>query len=229
MNAWKERLSLLKYRGGLKAALFWVVKIIFRVEIHFLYAIDLTQPQVLPQSSREKPTNDGFRFLSLDTAQDLSMVPRAMIDKIGLQSGRGVEWLIKNDTSLYALVDQTSIVSQTNICRHSSIQVDSPTHLDIELALGDVFLGYLFTYPRYRGMGTARRLLKEVCEHVKRRGYSRIVTHIRSTNAPSLNTFIKCGWTRVGWIFTSTSGRLLFVHCPRKVGITVSAPALSNH
>lgn len=228
MNAWKERLSLLKYRGGLKAASFWVVKIIFRVEIHFLYAMDLTQPQVLPQSAREKPVHDGFQFLSLDTAQDLSVVPRDIMDQIGLQSGRGVEQLINNNTSIYALVDQTSIVSQTNICRSAFIQVDSPTHLDIELALGDVFLGYLFTYPRYRGMGTARRLLKEVCEHVKRRGHSRIVTHIRSTNAPSLNTFIKCGWTRVGWVFTSTSGRLLLVHCPRKVGITVSASALSD-
>ncbi|HNO75055.1 MAG TPA: GNAT family N-acetyltransferase [Nitrosomonas mobilis] len=229
MTAWKERLNLLKYRGGFKAAVFWIIKAILRIEIHFLYTIDLTKQQELSQSSRVKSENGTFRFLSLDTAQDISMAPQGLIDQIGLQSGSSVKQLIKNKTSVYAFIDQASIVSQMNICRRSVIQVDAPTYLDIKLSSGDAFLGYLFTYTQYRGMGTATLLLIEACAHMQRQGYLRIVTHIRSTNASSLNTFNKCGWSRVGWIFTSTAGRLLLTYCPQKIGITILASKRSGY
>lgn len=224
MNGWQEKLARLKSKGGLKAAAFWAIKQLFRIEIHFLYAIDLVQPHV----QRLKPTwsdsdKPAYHFISLITVQDLSLHPQALIKQLDAQSGQGVAKLIHNDTGVYALIDGTSVVSQVNISRSAVIHVDSPTNLDFCLAPGDVFLGYLFTYPQYRGMGTAVSLLKDVCKDNRQRGYSRIVTHIRSTNAASLNTFKKCGWRRVGWIMTRTSGRLLLAYSPGKARITVSA------
>jgi ribosomal protein S18 acetylase RimI-like enzyme len=224
MNGWQEKLARLKSKGGLKAAAFWAIKQFFRIEIHFLYAIDLVQQQAQePEPARDDSVRHTGHFVSLTTTQDLSLYPHALIEQLDAQSGQGVAKLIHNDTDVYALIDGTGVVSQVNISRSAVIHVDSPTNLDICLAPGDVFLGYLFTYPQYRGMGTAASLIGKVCKDIHKRGYSRIVTHIRSTNAASLNTFRKCGWPRIGWIVTSISGRLLLAYCPGKVGITVSA------
>ncbi len=151
------------------------------------------------------------------------MYPHELIEQISSQSGRNVAQLIHDNAGVYAFIDGIHAISQTNISCNPAIRVDSPTELDIYLTHGDVFLGYLFTYPHYRGTGTAASLLEAVCEDVKRRGYSRIVTHIRSTNVASLNTFNKCGWSRIGWILTSTNGHLLSTYCLRRAGITILA------
>lgn len=225
MNVWQERLALLKYRGGLKAAVFWLIKMLCRLEIHYLYAIDLTRWQASqPRLSYANPEKQEFHFISLNSAEDLAKYPRELIEQISSQSGHGAAQLVRNNAGVYALIDETSVVSQVNINRSTVVHVDSPTSLDICLAPGDVFLSYLFTYLRYRGMGTAVFLIKKVCLNLQRCGYSGIVTHIRSTNAASLNTFDKCGWSRVGWILTSTTGRLLLTRCPGKNCITVSVP-----
>ncbi|MGG7054715.1 GNAT family N-acetyltransferase [Nitrosomonas sp. ANs5] len=224
MNGWQEKLARLKSKGGFKAAVFWAVKKLFRVEVHFLYSMDLAQQQVLrPKPVRDTCAQHAFHFISLTTARDLALYPHALIEQLDSQSGQGVAKLISCDTGVYALIDGTGVVSQVNINHSAVVHVDSPTNLDICLSPGDVFLGYLFTYPLYRGMGTAACLIEKVCKDIHKRGYSRIVTHIRSTNAASLNTFRKCGWSRTGWILTSTSGRLLLTHCPRKIGISIMA------
>ncbi|MXS79220.1 GNAT family N-acetyltransferase [Nitrosomonas sp. GH22] len=222
MNAWRERLALLRYKGGFKAAAFWLIKILCRVEIYFFYATDLTRQQAsLPQPLVKKSGTETFHFISLNSTQDIAMHPHELIEQISSQSGRGVTQLIQDDASIYALIDGTQVVSQTNISHSTVIRVDSPTDLDIGLASGDVFLGYLFTRPHYRGLGAAALLLEMMCEDIKKHGYSRIVTHIRSTNVASLNTFKKCGWFKIGWIVVSTSNHLL-LRCLRKAGITVS-------
>lgn len=84
MNAWQEKLALLKYRGGLKAAAFWLIKTLCRVEIHFLYAIDLTRQQALsPRPSGKNPGKEAFHFISLNSARDLAMYPHDLIEQIG--------------------------------------------------------------------------------------------------------------------------------------------------
>ncbi|WP_160810069.1 GNAT family N-acetyltransferase [Nitrosomonas sp. HPC101] len=224
MSSWQEKLAHLKSKGGFKAAAFWAVKKLFRMEVHFLYSIDLAQQQVLrPKPVRDTGERHAFHFIGLTTAQDLALYPHALIEQLDSQSGQGVARLISSDTGVYALIEGTSVVSQVNINRSAVVHVDSPTELDIRLAPGNVFLGYLFTYPQYRGMGTAASLIGKVSQDIQKRGYSRILTHIRSTNAASLNTFRKCGWFRVGWILTSTSGRLLLTRCPHKSGISITA------
>lgn len=223
MNVWQERLALLRYKGGGKAAVFWLIKILCRVEIYFFYAADLTRQQAsLPQPLAKKSGTEAFHFIALNSTQDIAMYPHELIEQISSQSGRGVTQLIQDDAKIYALIDGTQVVSQTNISHGAIIRVDSPTDLDIGLTSGDAFLGYLFTHPHYRGLGAAALLLEMVCEDVKKYGYSRIVTHIRSTNVASLNTFKKCGWLKIGWIAVSTSNHLL-LRCLHKAGITVLA------
>lgn len=203
MSIWQERLSLLKYKGGFKAAIFWLVKILCRVEVHFFYAIDLARQQCLtsePFAGNKNHERNIFHFISLNTTRDLDIYSHELIEQINSQSGRGVSQLIREDTGVYALIQQKEVVSQTNINRCAVIHVDSPTDLDIHLKPEDVFLGYLYTHPNYRGMGAAASLLEKVCGDIKGHGYSRIVTHIRSTNVASLNTFKKCGWSSIGWI-----------------------------
>ncbi|WP_300087182.1 GNAT family N-acetyltransferase [uncultured Nitrosomonas sp.] len=229
MNNLQERLSLLKYKGGFKAALFWLAKILCRVEIHFFYAIDLTRQQSLPPSSSSKESETtSFDLISLNTPGDLTICPSGIIEQINSQSGRGVSRLIREDAGVYALVQQGQVVSQTNIDRSDVIRVDSPTLLDIDLKPGDVFLGYLYTHPNYRGMGAAALLLKKVHEVTRNHGHSRIVTHIRSTNVASLNTFKKCGWSRIGWIITSVRGRLLLTCHLSRAGVTISMVKQTN-
>ena len=224
MNSWHEKLARLKSKGGVKAAAFGIVKKLFRMEVHFLYSMDLAQQQVLGlKPVRDPCERQAFHFIALTTARDLALYPHALIEQLDSQSGQGIAKLIGSDTGVYALIDGTNIVSQVNINRSAVVHVDSPTDLDICLAPGNVFLGYLFTYPQYRSMGTAAFLIGKVSQNIQKHGYSRILTHIRSTNTASLNTFRKCGWARVGWILTSTSGRLLLTHCPHRTGISITA------
>ncbi|WP_347888623.1 GNAT family N-acetyltransferase [Nitrosomonas europaea] len=225
MNVWRERLALLRYKGGGKAAVFWLIKILCRIEIYFFYATDsdsARQQMLLPQPLAKKSGTETFQLISLNSIQDIAMHSHELIEQISSQSGRGITQLIREDTKIYALIDGTQVVSQTNISHNTIIRVDSPTDLDIELTSGDAFLGYLFTYPHYRGLGAAASLLEMVCEDVKKHGYSRIVTHIRSTNVASLNTFKKCGWLKIGWIAVSTRNHLLLRRL-HKAGITVLA------
>jgi len=219
---WQERLALLKYKGGFKAALFWLMKILLRIEVYFFYSIDLNQQQSLSSSSFGKGSKKiPYRFISLNTLRDIAIYPSETIEQINSQSGRGVSQLVHRNAGVYAFIEENQVMSQANIDRNTVIQVDSPTHLDIHLKSGDVFLGYLYTYQDYRGRGMAAALLENICENLSNCGYSRIVTHIRSTNVASLNTFRKGGWFKIGWIIISVKGHLLLTHGLSKSGITV--------
>lgn len=219
---WQERLALLKYKGGFKAALFWLMKILFRIEVYFFYSIDLNQQQSLSSSSFGKGLKKiPYRFISLNTLRDIAIYPSETIKQINSQSGRGVSQLVHRNAGVYALIEEDQVMSQANIDRNTVIQVDSPAHLNIHLKSGDVFLGYLYTYQDYRGRGMAAALLKNIRENLSNYGYLRIVTHIRSTNVASLNTFRKCRWSKIGWIIISVKGHLLLTHGLSKSGITI--------
>ncbi len=221
---WQERLSLLKYKGGFKAALFWLIKILLRVEVYFFYATDLSVRQSQkPEQSDKNPEESTFHFISLNTIQDLTACSNKLIEQIHAQSGKSVSQLIYENCGVYALAQQEQVVSQANICRNQIIQVDSPNALNIYLKPGDTFLGYLYTYSSYRGIGAAPLLLKRIRQTIYNSDYSRIVTHIRSTNVASLNTFKKSGWSSIGWIVTSLEGRLLLTHFSKKSAIKVSS------
>nr|WP_281722155.1 GNAT family N-acetyltransferase [Nitrosomonas nitrosa] len=223
MNYLADRINLALSHGGLSATAFWLLKILCRIKVHFLYAIDLANRSATSKTSTHHP---DFDFISLHTQHDIDSAPSALIAQLNEQSGLSVNRLIEQGSTVYALVDDSNIVSQLNIGWQPIITVDSPTHLTFTLSPKDAFLGYLFTYPKYRGCGAATKLVEKVCEDAAFRKYSRIVTHIRSTNAPSLNTFKKIGWKRIGWILTSTNGRLLSTRSAKKMGVHI---AKANH
>jgi GNAT superfamily N-acetyltransferase len=213
---WKERLGLLRRRGGLKAGMFWVAKKLFGVDAHFIYAIalsNMTSRTVAPKHG------NAFRTAFLHSATDVGTLKPDLIDRIEDQCGSGVARLVDSGSSVYALLDGEEIVSQLNICWNPLVRVDSPAHLEIFLKPTDGFLGYLFTHPGYRGIGAASKLVAMACTDAAGRGRRRLVTHIRATNSPSLNTFEKGGWRRIGWMLTSTSGRLLKVYVPSDAGL----------
>lgn len=223
MHLLNERINQALSRGGLSATAFWLLKMLFRIEVHFLYAFDLANRSATSKTSAHHP---DFDFISLHTQHDIDSTPPALIAQLNEQSGWSVNRLIEQGSTVYALVDDSNIVSQLNIGWQPIITVDSPTHLTFTLSPKDAFLGYLFTYPKYRGCGAATKLIEKVCEDAAYRKYSRIVTHIRSTNAPSLNTFKKISWKRIGWILTSTNGRLLRARSTKKMGVHI---AKANH
>lgn len=223
MNYLADRINLALSHGGLSATVFWLLKMLCRVKVHFLYAIDLANRSTSAKALAQHP---DFDFISLHTQHDVDSTPPALIAQLNEQSGWNVHRLIEQGSTVYALVDDSNIVSQLNIGWQPIITVDSPTHLTFTLSPKDAFLGYLFTYPKYRGCGAATKLIEKVCEDAAYRKYSRIVTHIRSTNTPSLNTFKKIGWKQIGWILTSTNGRLLSARSAKKMGIHI---AKTNH
>lgn len=217
MPIWQERLKLLKNRGSIKAVFYWLIKKIFHIDFYFFYVLDLAQWHS-PTSTR----NQSFPFLSLSTPEEIKNTNPVLIDTIGLQCGQAINKLIENRAIIYALIDKQNIVSQVNIQRKALVQVDSPTLLNFHLLPKDTFLGYLFTYAQYRGQGTAPLLLQQVCDDLQKKGISRIITHIRATNTPSLNTFEKCGWVRSGWMISTINGRILKKYISKKLGISIS-------
>lgn len=213
-SPWKERLALLRRRGGLKAAAFWLAKKLLRVDLHFIYVVYLSDRPV----SSLAPATD-FRAVLLHTLADVAALSPSLVDEIEEQSGSGVARLVESGSSIYALLDGSTVVSQLNVCWNGRLKVDTPARLDIALGPTDGFLGYLYTHPGYRGVGAASKLIALACADAAHRGQRRLFTHIRATNAPSLNTFEKGGWRRDGWMVTSTAGRLLKVHVSAGAGV----------
>ncbi len=216
----QERLKLLKNRGSMKATFYWLIKKAFCIDFYFFYMLDLSQHQYVVSTESKK--KNLFQLLSLGTPEEVHAANPTIVDTLGLQCGQGINKLIENKAIIYALIDEQNVVSQVNIQRNTIVQVDTPALLHFQLSVKDTFLGYLFTYEQYRGQGSAPLLLQRVCSDLQRKGVSRIITHIRATNSPSLNTFEKCGWTRSGWMMSTINGRLLKKFLPKKLGISVS-------
>lgn len=218
---WQEQLKLLRNRGSTKAVAYWLIKKAFRIDFFFFYVFDLTQPEQTRSVSSQQ--YHSFPFVTLSTPEEIQAANPKLIDTLGLQCGQDIDKLINDHTIIYALTDNQDVVTQVNIQRKTIMQVDTPSLLNFQLTPQDTFLGYLYTYSQYRGQGTAPILLHKVCNDLREKGYSRIITHIRATNTPSLNTFEKCGWSRSGWIISTIKGRILKKYLPKKLGIKISA------
>lgn len=223
MKLLKERIHLAISHGGLSATAYWFLKILCRIQVHFLYAIDLSDRITSPITFSE---GSNYDFISLHSQHDVEAQSPELISQLNEHSGRSVSHLLENGSTVYALVDHNELVSQLNISWKPQAAVETPTHLTFTLRPKDAFLGYLYTSPKYRGRGAARMLIGKVCEDIVRQKYSRIITHIRSTNVPSLNTFNRrTGWNRIGWILTSTNGRFLTARSSGKTGVLVAKSA----
>lgn len=86
--------------------------------------------------------------------------------------------------------------------------IDDPK-LTFNISNHDAFLGYLFTWPRFRKQGAAQYLINETKNDLANQGVRRIITHVRSTNVPSLAVFNRTGWKFDASLLVSCSGQLL--------------------
>lgn len=214
MNIWKERFNLAMSSGGLKATFFWIAKKILRKEVHFIYTCKI--------NSKNNHNKIKFHFITLHTKKDILEIHYETLKQLEKQSGMSIINLLKNNNSIYALLDENNVVSQINIYWGKHAKVDYPVNLTIHIKFDDVFVGYLFTSPHYRGRGCAKILMDMAKQDVFNFGYSRMIAHIRSTNVPSLKAFRKSGWQQSGWIITSTDGKLLTFRSTCKPELFVS-------
>lgn len=210
----RERLQFLRGPGGSRAALFWLLKAVLRMEVHGFFARELIAglPPLPPAD---------LRFLELREPADIATLTPALLRELDSQSGAGVEGLLARQTRVYALVSADAVACQLNIST-GTLSVDSPIPLQITLGERDTFLAYLYTHEAFRRRGLAELLIRRVCHALAREGFARCLCHIRMTNVPSLAAFRRAGWRCVAWLVTSSGGRLLGVPGSRRAGVRVT-------
>lgn len=209
----KERLEFLRGPGGLRAAGYFGLKLITRIDVfHIVW--------ILAQSNTSLTLPSGWRYLSFHTEEALSGLASDIVGRLAEQCGPGPRQLLRRGGSLHVLVTDDSLVAQLNIEHGPSCRVDSPPLL-LGMAENDAFLGYLYTWPAYRRQGAARRLIAATVSDLSARNVHRILAHVRATNVPSLAAFEHAGWKTGATILCTLSGRLLMAPGAASAGLTV--------
>ena len=216
-------MALLRAKGGMRAAAFWLTRHIFRLDVYRFYAIALAG---LDRESLA-PLPDGYTFLVLRTLAEVGACDAHLVAQLDRQSGCGVAGVVRRNGQVYAIVQGTKIVSQLCI-DPDQVRVDTPLPLSLECGEKSAFLSFLYTEPSSRGGGWAARLISQVCTHLGREGTRVCVCHIQATNVPSINTFVHSGWTPIALLFATVGGRLLGVRqLPQapQLGVSLSVAA----
>lgn len=208
----EEKLQSFRATGGKRAALFWLLKKLFGLEVFFFMCGELIE---------EKLRSGQYRQLAINSVEDLEAADPAIVDRLGHQSGIGVRRLVESGGGIYALLDGGDIVVQENVLWKQRLTVDSPVDLDITLSPGDIFVGYLYTYPAYRNRGVAAALQAWLFDDARRRGFRRAVVHARATNVFSLRLFERRKWRRCGVVLATTGKRLIGIYGTAKHGISI--------
>ncbi|MDN5752159.1 MAG: GNAT family N-acetyltransferase [Nitrosospira sp.] len=209
----KERLEFLRGPGGLRAAGYFGLKLITRIDVFRIVWI-------LTRSNTSLMLPPGWRYLSLHTEEALSGLSRAMIERVAEQCGPNPKQLVGRGGSLHLLVAGDSLVAQLSIERGPNCRVDSPPLL-LGMAETDAFLGYLYTWPAYRRQGAARCLIAATVSDLSPHNVRRILAHVRATNVPSLAAFEHAGWKTGATILCTLSGRLLMAPGAARARLTV--------
>ena len=219
----KEKLDFVTGPGGLRAAIYFGLKLITRIEA-FRVVSTLTRSS----ASLDLPT--GWRYLGLHTAEELAGQPTDFINQVAEQCGSSPKQLIEQGGSLHLLVSADSLVAQLSIDRGPECQIDSPP-LVLTMAGTDAFLSYLYTWPSYRRRAAARYLIAATVNDLSTRDTRRVLAHVRATNVPSLAAFENANWQTCATILCSLSGRLLTVPGAKKAGLSfnsaISSPTSS--
>lgn len=198
----KDRLEFLGGPGGLRAAAYFGLKLIARLDTFHVVTIQ-------PQRSTSLILPSDWRYLSLYTGEMLSALPGDLVEQLSEQCGPNPEQLLGRGGSLHLLLSGDSLVAQLTIECGPGIQIDAPP-LRLEMDEGDGFLSYLYTWPSYRRRSAAQRLIAAAVSDLSTRNVKRIIAHIRATNVPSLAAFRNAGWKTEAMIVCTLSGRLLF-------------------
>lgn len=201
-----ERLSLLRSKGGKRAAVFWLIRQLIRLDIYELYAIDLG-----PDVRSESPTGAvDFRLLELIAPADIEDCDPDVLAELDAHSGRGVTTVVNQGGRVYAAIRGKEVLSQLSI-DFDSAHIDSPGEAILQFGPGDAFLSFLYTNPSARRSGHAVRLISQVCTALGKEGMQRCVCHISTSNVRSLNAFRRAGWSPIAWLFATKGGRLLAI------------------
>ncbi len=197
----KERMEFLRGPGGLRAASYFGLKLITRIEVFRLVC--------MPAVTSAAPTlPPGWRYLNLHSTQALAGLSGDTADLVAQQCGANPQQLIERGGSLHLLLSGDSLIAQLRIDHGPHCRVDSPP-LDLRMAQSDAFLSNLYTWPNYRRLGAAGYLINATISDLSRQGTHRVLAHVRATNVPSLAAFKNAGWGTCGMILCTLSGRLL--------------------
>lgn len=197
----KERMDFLRGPGGLRAASYFGLKLLTRVEA---FRVVWTSAQ----SNTALTLPPGWRYLTLHTAEALSGLSSDTVERVTEQCGSSPKQLLERGGSLHLLVTGDSLVAQLCIDRGPTCRIDSPP-LHLSMSDTDAFLSYLYTWPTYRRRGAARYLIAATVNDLSMRDTHRVLAHVRATNVPSLAAFEHAGWQTCATILCTLSGRLL--------------------
>ena len=201
-----ERLSLIRSKGGKRAAAFWLIRQLIRLDIYELYAIGL-EPDVRSESP-VVPTDS--RFIELIAPADVEDCDPDILAELDANSGRGVSTVVNQGGRVYAAIRGKEVLSQLSI-DFGSVHIDSPAEAVLQLGPGDAFLSFLYTNPSARRSGHAVRLISQVCTVLGKGGVRRCICHISTSNVRSLNAFRRAGWSPIAWMFAMKGRRLLAI------------------
>jgi len=206
-----QRLSFLLGPGGFAASVFFGFKLLSGVEV-FRFASKPLQARAAPALPAD------WAYLRLSSPADYARLPAATATQIAAQSGAEPERLLLRGCSIHALLCGEAVVAQLNIETGPVCDVDDPK-LALQLAEGDGFLGFLYTWPEFRRRGAAQQLITATEQGMREQGLKRLVTHVRATNVPSMAVFKNLGCRFRALVFSKTSGALVGSLGMRRLGL----------
>jgi hypothetical protein len=212
----KERLEFLRGPGGFRAAGYFGLKLLARIE-----AFHIVWTASQPDTTITLPP--GWRYVGLYTGEALSGFSRDVIEQAAEQCGWKPERLLSRGGSLHLLLIDNSLAAQLSIEPGPFCRIDSPS-LRLSMGEKDTFLSHLYTWPAFRRRGAAQRLIAATGSSLSTRNVQRIVAHVRATNVPSLAAFEHAGWKGKATIICTLGGRLLLAPGVAKAGFSFRSP-----
>jgi GNAT superfamily N-acetyltransferase len=212
----REKLEFLRGPGGLRAASFFGLKLLARVEV-----FRIVYRYAQPREAVSLPS--GWRYLSLHDDEALSAIPGETLQQAAQQSGLHPREILRAQGSLHLLMIEDALAAQLTIARGPLCRVDSPP-LSLSMAATDAFLSYLYTWPGYRRRGAARQLISSTVNELAGHNIRRVVAHIRATNVPSVAAFEHAGWKSGANVLCTLGGRLLMAPGAGRSGLCFRNP-----
>jgi ribosomal protein S18 acetylase RimI-like enzyme len=205
-SAFRERIALLRARGGRRAAAYWLLRRLGRLDVYTLYAIALQESR--QGSSPAQKNHESCELIRLQDVCDLDCHAPRLLEAIDPHCGCGIAATIRRGGCVFALVRAGEVLSQLKIERAGG-EVDTPAELRIGVGPESAFLSFLYTSEAARGLGWAKTLVAAVCATLAAEGLRYCVCHVQATNLRSANTFESLAWKPAAWLLCSAGGRLL--------------------
>jgi RimJ/RimL family protein N-acetyltransferase len=208
----KEKLEFLRGPGGIRAAAYFSLKLLARIDAFRIVWTTAQRDTTLTLPS-------GWRYVGLYTGEALSGFSRDIIEQAAEQCGWKPERLLNRGGSLHLLLIDDSLAAQLSIEPGPTCRIDSPP-LYLSMGETDTFLSHLYTWPAFRRRGAAQRLLATTASSLSTRNVQRIAAHVRATNVPSLAAFERAGWKGGATIVCTLRGQLLLAPGAARAGFS---------